>query len=98
MTEASAERGVSKIARRVLLLGLVGLSGCATTPPAQQNNVCDIFREKPRWYKDALAMEKEWGNPDSSRDGVCQTRKQLSPRRKTTKRLYTWVYSLGARE
>ncbi|EGQ7698752.1 hypothetical protein ACIX9V_001910 [Vibrio vulnificus] len=63
MTEASAERGVSKIARRVLLLGLVGLSGCATTPPAQQNNVCDIFREKPRWYKDALAMEKEWGTP-----------------------------------
>ncbi|ELX4197325.1 hypothetical protein ACOIWI_001410 [Vibrio vulnificus] len=63
MTGASAERGVSKIARRVLLFGLVGLSGCATTPPAQQNNVCDIFREKPRWYKDALAMEKEWGTP-----------------------------------
>lgn len=39
------------------------LAGCATSPPAQQNNLCEIFREKPDWYEDALAMEKEWGTP-----------------------------------
>lgn len=39
------------------------LMGCATTPPSQQNNLCQIFREKPEWYEDAVAMEKQWGTP-----------------------------------
>ena len=39
------------------------LSGCATTPPSNQNNLCSIFREKPDWYEDALDMKEEWGTP-----------------------------------
>lgn len=39
------------------------LAGCATAPPKKQSNLCDIFREKPSWYDDALAMEDEWGTP-----------------------------------
>jgi hypothetical protein len=27
------------------------------------NNLCEIFREKPQWYEDALDMEKKWGTP-----------------------------------
>lgn len=45
--------------------GLVSLmlTGCATAPPKQQNNICEIFREKPSWYEDALAMQEQWGTP-----------------------------------
>jgi len=39
------------------------LVGCATAPPKKQSNLCDIFREKPSWYDDALDMEEEWGTP-----------------------------------
>ncbi len=39
------------------------VAGCATAPPKKQSNLCDIFREKPSWYDDALAMEDEWGTP-----------------------------------
>lgn len=46
----------------VLLLGLV-LSGCATSPPSQTDNICEIFREKSGWYNNALDAEKRWGMP-----------------------------------
>lgn len=42
---------------------LLLLAGCATTPPSQQSNLCDIFREKPQWYDDAVAMNDVWGTP-----------------------------------
>ncbi len=48
----------------LLLVGL--LSGCATlapSPPANQNNLCEIFRENPRWYDYASASEQRWGTP-----------------------------------
>ncbi|WP_413110942.1 hypothetical protein [Thaumasiovibrio sp. DFM-14] len=51
--------------RRVwLILLLAGLVGCsAPAPPKNQENLCDIFREQPKWYRDAKAMEKQWGTP-----------------------------------
>ncbi|EJG1031153.1 hypothetical protein C4G51_RS10880 [Vibrio parahaemolyticus] len=47
----------------VSVLGSVLLAGCATAPPKQQDNLCEIFREKSGWYDDAKNMEKEWGTP-----------------------------------
>jgi len=37
------------------------LAGCATTPPAQPENICSIFKEKRRWHDTAVAAEKKWG-------------------------------------
>ncbi|MGL6258479.1 hypothetical protein [Vibrio sp. WXL103] len=47
----------------LVFLPAVLLVGCATPPPSNQNNLCDIFREHPSWYKDAVAMEEKWGTP-----------------------------------
>ena len=47
----------------VAVLGSVLLAGCATAPPKQQNNLCEIFREKSGWYDDAKDMEEKWGTP-----------------------------------
>lgn len=51
-------KGKFIVALSVLLLG-----GCATAPPKEQSNLCEIFREKPSWYEDALDMQEEWGTP-----------------------------------
>ncbi|MCQ1057488.1 hypothetical protein LRP52_06380 [Photobacterium sp. ZSDE20] len=54
----------SRYCRLALLLSAAAiLSGCATPPPQDQNNLCNIFREHPKWYKSALDMEEEWGTP-----------------------------------
>lgn len=47
----------------VSVLGSMLLAGCATAPPKQQNNLCEIFREKSGWYDDAKDMEEKWGTP-----------------------------------
>ena len=50
----------------LLLLVTAVLGGCATlapSPPQDQSNICEIFREQPRWYDYARASQEEWGTP-----------------------------------
>ncbi len=39
------------------------LSGCATAPPKNTENLCEIFREKHDWYEGAKDMQERWGVP-----------------------------------
>jgi hypothetical protein len=48
----------------VLALPLL-LSACATTPPSNPDNLCDIFYEKGDWYDQAKRTEERWGVPIS---------------------------------
>ncbi len=47
----------------VYLLPLFWLTGCATAPPSDPENLCAIFREKPEWHQAALKMRDKWGVP-----------------------------------
>ncbi len=47
----------------LLIVCAVILGGCATRPPQQQDNICSIFNQHPRWYDYALASERRWGTP-----------------------------------
>ncbi|TET85663.1 MAG: hypothetical protein E3J46_09260 [Desulfobacteraceae bacterium] len=35
--------------------------GCATAPPKHIHNICEIFRENPKWYRSARESHKRWG-------------------------------------
>ena len=37
-----------------LLFAIITVTGCASAPPDELDNVCDIFREKGGWYDDAV--------------------------------------------
>ena len=52
---------------RSALLGalILFLAACATTPPAEVSDVCQIFREKTGWYEDAKKSRARWGVPVS---------------------------------
>ena len=41
------------------------LAGCASTPPGNPNDLCAIFKEKPRWFRAAKKSETRWGVPSS---------------------------------
>ncbi len=51
--------------RRYALLGLFTLlvSACTTSPPKEQDNICEIFYEKDHWYDDAKDSQRKWGTP-----------------------------------
>lgn len=47
----------------ILILSCLIVAGCATRQPQQQDNICSIFGQHPRWYDHALASERRWGTP-----------------------------------
>lgn len=42
---------------------LLALSACATIPPRNPDNICQIFREKEAWYHATLSAARRWGTP-----------------------------------
>lgn len=39
------------------------LSGCMSPPPRDLDNVCNIFRQYPRWYVATLDVQRRWRVP-----------------------------------
>ncbi len=39
------------------------LAGCGSSPPRNPADSCAIFKEKSRWYRDALESSERWGVP-----------------------------------
>jgi hypothetical protein len=46
-----------------IFLSAVILAGCATIPPDNVENICDIFRERPSWYETAKNTSARWRVP-----------------------------------
>lgn len=47
-----------------MLIAVMGVSSCTTTPPSNVDNLCDIFREKSSWHKAAKKSHRKWGVPE----------------------------------
>ncbi|MCQ9617075.1 hypothetical protein L1889_10460 [Paenalcaligenes niemegkensis] len=46
-----------------MLALLLLVTGCATVPPGNPENICEIFREKSGWHRAAKKTQKKWGVP-----------------------------------
>ena len=46
-----------------LIILIISLQSCMTTPPENPDNICLIFEEKKSWYKAAMKAEKRWKIP-----------------------------------
>ena len=50
------------LASGLLSLILLGsLLGCTSSPPQNTEDICEIFFEKKKWYKNAKASQRKWG-------------------------------------
>lgn len=49
--------------RVALVLACLLITGCATRPPSNIDNICAIFADKPSWYRAAKKSSKRWGGP-----------------------------------
>ncbi len=46
-----------------MVLLILSLTACATRPPSNVGNLCEIFKENPKWYKHAKSSANRWGGP-----------------------------------
>ena len=58
-------KSINRSRKFIAILAMLMIAGCATSTPEQVDNVCDIFREKSRWYGDAKESRARWGVPIS---------------------------------
>ncbi len=50
--------------RSVALLTIAALlCACASSPPRDPDNLCRIFKERPKWQKAARKAQRRWGLP-----------------------------------
>ncbi|MCF3934772.1 transglycosylase SLT domain-containing protein [Acuticoccus sp. M5D2P5] len=51
----------------LIVLGLLALAGCGSTPPSSINDVCQVFSQRDgfftNWYGDARKVERRYGIP-----------------------------------
>ena len=79
----------SKIVSSFLIT--IVLNGCASSPPRNAADVCDIFQNKRSWYRAAKASEARWGAPISVSMAVLYQESSFKARAKPARGKLLWV-------
>jgi len=74
-----------------MLLGVLLVSGCATTPPSTTDNVCHIFEEKGGWFKAAEKAEERWGTPIPVTMAFIHQESRFRAKAKPPRRYFLWI-------
>lgn len=93
---------VAKVKRReahafasicITCLTLFLLGGCATTaPPRHVSNVCEIFRENPRWYRNVRRSYKKWGVPIPTVMAIIHQESRFRADARPPRRSCLWIF------
>ncbi len=83
MHAKTGNRYITTPLKLIPLLIILLLTGCATTPPSNVNDLCEIFSEKKRWYKDAKKSAKRWGAPINVQMAIIHQESRFKQKAKT---------------
>lgn len=80
------------ICLRLLLLLLASmLTSCASQPPRDVNNACNIIREYPGWYREALDVEHRWRVPVSVLFAIIHQESKFDAQATPPRRKLLWL-------
>lgn len=74
----------------VLVLVIV-LTGCASAPPENSDNICEIFSEKRGWYKDAKKSSRRWGTDITVMMSMMHQESSFKARAKPPRTKILWI-------
>lgn len=70
------------------LIAMLLLAGCASKPPSNAANLCEIFDEKRGWYKDARKSSRRWGTDISVMMSMMYQESSFKARAKPPRKKY----------
>lgn len=76
----------------LLVLLLLVLGACASSPPRNVANACDIFQERRAWYKDAARSERRWGIPIGVNLAFIYQESSFQARVKPARSRFLWIF------
>lgn len=74
---------------------VLSLGACATRPPSNASNLCDIFKEYPKWYKHAKSSSKRWGGPIHLPMAIMYQESSFKHDAKPPMQYFLWVIPIG---
>ena len=83
------------INRVLLLLLIMSVGACATRQPSNIGNVCAIFKEKPKWYKQAKKSSNRWGAPIYLPMAIMHQESSFKHNARPPQRYFLWVIPRG---
>ena len=83
--------------KSLIIIGVLAglLTGCSTTPPANINNSCAIFKEKSGWYKAMRSVQKRYGTPIHVQLAIIKQESSFKHDAKTERSHILWVIPWG---
>lgn len=82
--------------RASLLLALLAITGCATSPPRNVENICEIFEEKQGWFiedwfDEAEEAEERWDVPIPVMMATLYQESKFRAKAKPPRRWILWI-------
>ncbi len=84
-----------RLKRITILSGLLFITACASTPPKNINNICDIFEEKGDWYDDSKESFERWGVPIQVQLAIMHQESGFKYNAKTEMEYFLWIIPIG---
>lgn len=74
-----------------LVMLLLVLSGCASHPPSDVNNLCHIFKQRPNWYREAKKVEYKWHVPVAVQMAIIHQESKFNAYAKPERTKLLWI-------
>ncbi len=74
----------------IMFAGFV-LAGCVSSPPSDVNNICNIFRQYPKWYADSLDVQRRWRVPVAVQMAIIHQESKFDARAKPGRTKLLWI-------
>ena len=78
-----------------IIINLLLLAGCSTSPPKNIENICDIFYEKGDWYDDSKDSFERWGVPIQVQMAIIHQESSFKHDAETEMEYFLWIIPIG---
>ncbi|KTD16157.1 transglycosylase SLT domain-containing protein [Legionella jordanis] len=75
----------------ILIVCSLLLVACASRPPRDVNNICHVFQEYPRWYRDAVDVQRRWKVPVAVQMAIVHQESKFDGHAKPPRQKLLWI-------